>query len=60
MPLENLEDQGLEKNPNLELPQLTFQLTLPEFAQDKTIQQRILDAIKRDGKLFITYNIIQY
>jgi len=30
MPTENLEEQGLEKNPKLELAQDKFLLTLPE------------------------------
>lgn len=50
MPLENLEDQGLEKNPDLELAQFKFMLTLPEFKNDRNIHQKISDAIRKDGK----------
>lgn len=50
MPLENLEDQGLEKNPDLELAHYKFLLTLPEYRNDKTVQTKIMDAIKKDGK----------
>lgn len=48
MPIENLEDQGLEKNPDLELAHCKFLLTLPEHANDRTIQTKITEAIKRD------------
>jgi len=48
MPLENLEDQGLEKNPNLELAQCKFLLTLPEYKNDRTVHTTISDAIKKD------------
>ena len=57
MPLENLEDQGLEKNPNLELAQYKFLLTLPEFKQDRTVHQKISDAIKKEGEFA---NIFKY
>ncbi|KAI4456689.1 26s protesome subunit 6 [Holotrichia oblita] len=48
MPLENLEDQGLEKTPNLELAQCKFLLTLPEFKTDRNVHAKISDAIKKD------------
>ncbi|XP_017782151.1 PREDICTED: 26S proteasome non-ATPase regulatory subunit 6 [Nicrophorus vespilloides] len=48
MPLENLEDQGLEKNPNLELAQCLFLLSLPDFKNNRNIHQTISDAIKKD------------
>lgn len=50
MPLENLEEQGLEKNPNLELAQWKFLLSLKEHRGDKALQSRLLDAIKQDSK----------
>lgn len=50
MPLENLEDQGLAKCPNLELAHFKFLLTLPEYKGDKTIHTKISDAIRKDGK----------
>lgn len=49
MPIENLEDQGLEKNPDLELAQFKFLLTLPEYKNDKNIHSKISDAIRKDG-----------
>jgi 26S proteasome regulatory subunit N7 len=45
MPAENLEEQGLEKNPNLELPQLKFLLTIPERQNDKEIKDKLYQAI---------------
>ncbi|CAH1984361.1 unnamed protein product [Acanthoscelides obtectus] len=49
MPIENLEDQGLEKNPDLELAHLKFLLTLPEFTNDKNVHQKLTEAIKKDN-----------
>lgn len=48
MPIENLEDQGLEKNPDLELAHFKFLLTLPEHANDRVIHTKITEAIKKD------------
>lgn len=48
MPIENLEDQGLEKNPDLELAHSKFLLSLPEYANDRSIHAKITDAIKKD------------
>lgn len=50
MPLENLEEQGLEKNPNLEFAQWKFLLSLNEHKNDTTLQNRLLDAIKQESK----------
>lgn len=48
MPIENLEDQGLEKNPDLELAHCKFLLTLPEYASDRALQAKITEAVKKD------------
>jgi len=50
MPLENLEEDGLEKNPNLELAQWKFLLSLKEHKDDQSLKTRLLDAIKADSK----------
>lgn len=50
MPIENLEDQGLEKNPNLELAYYKFLLTLPEYKSDRNVHSKVSEAIKKDGK----------
>jgi 26S proteasome regulatory subunit N7 len=49
MPAENLEEQGLEKNPNLELPQLKFLLTIPERQNDKEVKDKLYNAIVADN-----------
>lgn len=49
MPIENLEDQGLEKNPNLELAYFKFLLTLPEYKSDRNVHSKVSEAIKKDG-----------
>lgn len=49
MPIENLEEQGLEKNPNLHLAQWKFLLSLPEFRADVGLKQKLMDTIKNDN-----------
>lgn len=50
MPLENLEEQGLEKNPNLELAQWKFLLGTDQFQNDKKIKNDLMKAIEDDSK----------
>lgn len=50
MPRENLEEEGLEKNPNLELAQLKYLLTVSEHRDDKQIIAKIMDHVRKDGK----------
>jgi len=49
MPSENLEEQGLEKNPNLQLAQLKFLLTLDDRKNDALVKDELLDAIRKDN-----------
>ncbi|XP_037951637.1 26S proteasome non-ATPase regulatory subunit 6 [Teleopsis dalmanni] len=49
MPAENLEEQGLEKNPKLELAQMKFLLTLEEHKNDTALKNGLLDAIRADN-----------
>jgi 26S proteasome regulatory subunit N7 len=51
MPLENLEEEGLEKNPNLELAQTKFLLSLPEHKNDVALKTKLLDAIKAESEI---------
>lgn len=51
MPLENLEEEGLEKNPNLELAQTKFLLSLSEHKDDPFLKTKLLDAIKIDSEI---------
>lgn len=50
MPLENLEEEGLEKNPNLELAQTKFLLGLREHSDDVFLKTKLLDAIKAESE----------
>lgn len=49
MPAENLEEQGLEKNPNLELAQHKFLLSLPELRNDAALRAKLMEAVKADN-----------
>ncbi|KAK8404243.1 hypothetical protein O3P69_000363 [Scylla paramamosain] len=49
MPVENLEEQGLEKNPDLHLAQLKFKLTLSDFKNDPAIKEELVQAIEKDN-----------
>jgi hypothetical protein len=53
MPLENLEEEGLEKNPNLELALWKFLLSLPDHSGDKKLQSKLMEAIVGDSKSYI-------
>lgn len=59
MPLENLEEEGLEKNPNLELAQTKFLLSLPEHKDDPYLKNKLLDAIKEESEIALfTFKLI--
>lgn len=49
MPVENLEDEGLPKNPNLELAAWRFTLNNPEGKDKEDAKKRLTDAIKENG-----------
>ena len=49
MPLENLEEQGLEKNPNLELAQWKFLLGTDKFKNDAKLKKDLMKAIENDN-----------
>ena len=49
MPLENWEEEGLEKNPNLDLAQWIFQLKSDAYKKDESVKQKLMDAIKAEG-----------
>ncbi len=53
MPLEGLEEEGLPKNPDLQLVQWKFQLTVEEVAETEKeeIWEKLLAAIKENCKL---------
>ncbi|XP_076447495.1 26S proteasome non-ATPase regulatory subunit 6-like [Babylonia areolata] len=49
MPVENLEEEGLPKNPNLELAQLKFRLESTKHKNDEAAKSKLLEAIKADN-----------
>ena len=49
MPVENLEEEGLPKNPNLELAAWRFTITNPDGKDKEEAKKRLLDAIKENG-----------
>ncbi|XP_023664497.1 26S proteasome non-ATPase regulatory subunit 6-like [Paramormyrops kingsleyae] len=49
MPLENLEEEGLPKNPDLRIAQLKFLLTIEENKQDVEIKTELMEAIKHNN-----------
>mgnify|MGYP000020054539 FL=1 len=51
MPVENLEEEGLPKNPNLELAAWRFTLTNPDGKSKVDAKKRLLEAVKENGKL---------
>ena len=50
MAVEVLEDQGLEKNPNLHLSQLKFQLNLDDFKNNSSLKEELLAEIQKESK----------
>jgi len=52
MPLENFEEEGLAKNPNLELAQWKFMLLSEQYKNDVDIKTKLLDAVKADSTYF--------
>lgn len=55
MPAENLEEQGLPKNPNLELAQWRFLLTTDKHRNDESIKAQLSQAIKADSEYSFDY-----
>lgn len=51
MPLENLEEEGLPKNPDLRIAQLKFLLTMDGHRQDAKVKTELMDAIKANSQL---------
>ena len=50
MPVENLEEEGLPKNPNLEIAQWKFTLVNPDGVDKDDAKKKLMDAIKENGK----------
>ena len=50
MPAENLEEQGLEKNPNLDIAQWRFMLSLEQYKNDEKLVKKLMEAIETESK----------
>lgn len=50
MPLENLEEEGLPKNPDLKIAQLKFLLTLDDHRQDAEVKSELMEAIRANSE----------
>jgi len=49
MPAENLEEEGLPKNPDLELAQLKFRLSQESHKNDGALKQKLMESIEKDS-----------
>lgn len=50
MPLENLEEEGLPKNPDLRIAQLRFLLSLPEHRGDAAVRDELMAAVRDNSE----------
>ena len=50
MPVDNLEEEGLPKNPNLEIAQWRYKLTAPHVLNKEETATKMLNAIKENSK----------
>lgn len=53
MPVENMSDEGLAKNPDLQLAQWKFVLTTDKYKKDSQIKNQLITAITKDSKFFL-------
>ena len=60
MPVENLEESGLEKNPNLQLAQWRFLLKTDKNRNDQQMKNNLLKAIKDESKYFCLKLLIHF
>uniref|UniRef100_A0A8C4SWR6 26S proteasome non-ATPase regulatory subunit 6 n=1 Tax=Erpetoichthys calabaricus TaxID=27687 RepID=A0A8C4SWR6_ERPCA len=49
MPLENLEEEGLPKNPDLRIAQLKFLLTIDRHRDDVKVKEELMEAVKQNN-----------
>ncbi len=60
MPAENLEHEGLAKNPNLELAQIKFLLSSDEHKNDVASKKKLMDAIQAHGNISIITALLHF
>ena len=53
MPIENLAEEGLEKNPDLELAQWKFMLGTDKYKSDPQLKNKMMTAITKDSKFSV-------
>jgi len=51
MPAENLAEEGLLKNPDLQLSQWKFVLGTEKYKNDPQIKNQLMSAVTKDSKL---------
>ena len=56
MPIENLEEEGLEKNPNFEHAQSKFLLETDKYKNDVEIKKKLLVAIESNCEYYEYYD----
>lgn len=60
MPVENLEEEGLPKNPNLELAAWRFTITNPDGKDKEEAKKRLLNAIKENGVYSLFHFVLSH
>lgn len=50
MPVEDLSQEGLEKNPDLDLAQWKFMLGTDKYKNDPQLKNKIMTSITKDSK----------
>lgn len=60
MPLENLEEEGLPKNPDLRIAQLKFLLTLDYHKQDAEVKTELMEAIRGNSESINRFVLLYY
>ena len=50
MPIENLEEEGLEKNPDLQIAQWRFTLVYVDGVDKEEVKKKLLSSIKENSK----------
>ena len=56
MPVENLAEEGLPKNPNLDLANYRFILSNPDGKDKQAAKEKLLEAIKENGESCLLFS----
>ena len=60
MPVENLEEEGLPKNPNLDLAQWRYILAAAHGENKEEVAKKLFEAIKENGEYWVVLTIIKH